>query len=115
VKTRISTRPCPGRPTELLRQGGIHPVLARVYAARGLSDPRELASELQALLPPAALLQIDAAASYLADAIRRQEDDHRRRLRLRRRHRLRHALRGLRSMGARSITSCRTASNTATA
>jgi single-stranded-DNA-specific exonuclease len=69
VKTRISTRPCPGRPTELLRQGGIHPVLARVYAARGLSDPRELASELQALLPPAALLQIDAAASYLADAI----------------------------------------------
>jgi single-stranded-DNA-specific exonuclease len=69
LKTRISTRPCPGRPTELLRQGGIHPVLARVYAARGLSDPRELASELQALLPPAALLQIDAAASYLADAI----------------------------------------------
>jgi single-stranded-DNA-specific exonuclease len=69
VKTRISTRPCPGRPTELLRQGGIHPVLARVFAARGLSDPRELASELQALLPPGALLQIDAAAAYLADAI----------------------------------------------
>jgi single-stranded-DNA-specific exonuclease len=69
VKTRISTRPCPGRQSELLAQGGIHPVLARVYAARGLSDPRELASELQALLPPAALLQIDAAAVYLADAI----------------------------------------------
>jgi single-stranded-DNA-specific exonuclease len=69
VKTRIATRPCPGRQTEQLRQGGIHPVLARVFAARGLSDPRELASELQALLPPAALLQIDAAAAYLADAI----------------------------------------------
>jgi single-stranded-DNA-specific exonuclease len=69
VKTRIATRPCPGRQTEQLRQGGIHPVLARVFAARGLSDPRELASELQALLPPAALLQIDAAAVYLADAI----------------------------------------------
>jgi single-stranded-DNA-specific exonuclease len=69
VKTRISTRPCPSRQSELLAQGGIHPVLARVYAARGLSDPRELASELQALLPPAALLQIDAAAVYLADAI----------------------------------------------
>lgn len=69
MKTRISTRPCPGRQSELLAQGGIHPVLARVYAARGLSDPRELASELQALLPPAALLQIDAAAVYLADAI----------------------------------------------
>jgi single-stranded-DNA-specific exonuclease len=69
VKTRIATRPCPGRQTEQLRQGGIHPVLARVFAARGLSDPRELASELQALLPPAALLRIDAAAAYLADAI----------------------------------------------
>jgi single-stranded-DNA-specific exonuclease len=69
VKTRIATRPCPGRQAELLARGGIHPVLARVYAARGLSDPRELASELQALLPPGALLQIDAAAVYLADAI----------------------------------------------
>jgi len=69
LKTRIATRPCPGRESEQLARGGIHPVLARVYAARGLSDPRELASELQALLPPAALLQIDAAAVYLADAI----------------------------------------------
>jgi single-stranded-DNA-specific exonuclease len=69
LKTRIATRPCPSRQTELLRQGGIHPVLARVFAARGLSDPRELASELQALLPPGALMQIDAAAVYLADAI----------------------------------------------
>ena len=53
----------------MLLQGGIHPVLARVYAARGLSDPRELAVELQALVPPGALRQIDAAATYLADAI----------------------------------------------
>jgi len=53
----------------MLRQGGIHPVLARVYAARGLTDPRELVSELQALVPPGALRQIDAAATYLADAI----------------------------------------------
>jgi len=53
----------------MLRQGGIHPVLARVFAARGLTDARELASELQALVPPAALRHIDAAAAYLADAI----------------------------------------------
>jgi single-stranded-DNA-specific exonuclease len=53
----------------MLRQGGIHPVLARVYAARGLSDPRELETGLQALVPPGALRQIDAAAVYLADAI----------------------------------------------
>nr|WP_052170404.1 single-stranded-DNA-specific exonuclease RecJ [Massilia sp. JS1662] len=53
----------------MLRQGGIHPVLARVYAARGLSDPHELETGLQALVPPGALRQIDAAAVYLADAI----------------------------------------------
>jgi len=69
VKTRITIRPCPVRQSEMLRQGGIHPVLARVYAARGLTDPRELAVELQALVPPGALRQIDAAATYLADAI----------------------------------------------
>jgi single-stranded-DNA-specific exonuclease len=53
----------------MLRQGGVHPVLARIYAARGLSDPRELSSELAALVPPGALRHIDAAAVFLADAI----------------------------------------------
>jgi len=69
LKTRIAIRPCPVRHSEMLRQGGIHPVLARVFAARGLTDPRELASELQALVPPNALRHVDAAAVYLADAI----------------------------------------------
>ena len=53
----------------MLRQSGIHPVLARVYAARGLTDVRDLASELGALIAPAGLLHIDAAAVFLADAI----------------------------------------------
>lgn len=53
----------------MLRQGGVHPVLARIYAARGLSDPRELSSELAALAPPNALRHIDSAAVFLADAI----------------------------------------------
>jgi single-stranded-DNA-specific exonuclease len=53
----------------MLRQGGVHPVLARIYAARGLLDVRELSSELAALVPPGALRQIDAAAAFLADAI----------------------------------------------
>jgi single-stranded-DNA-specific exonuclease len=46
--TRIATRPCPFRHAEMLRQGGVHPVLARLYAARGLPTPRELSSELTA-------------------------------------------------------------------
>jgi single-stranded-DNA-specific exonuclease len=67
--TRITTRPYPFRDAERLRQSGIHPVLARVYTARGLLDVKELESELNALIPPAGLLHIDAAASFLADAI----------------------------------------------
>ncbi|WP_211466132.1 single-stranded-DNA-specific exonuclease RecJ [Collimonas silvisoli] len=67
--TRITTRPYPFRDAERLRQSGIHPVLARVYTARGLLDAKELESELNALIPPAGLLHIDAAASFLADAI----------------------------------------------
>lgn len=67
--TRIATRSYPFRTAEMLRQQGVHPVLARLYAARGLSDASELASELNALIAPAGLLHIDAAAAFLADAI----------------------------------------------
>ncbi|WP_429204871.1 single-stranded-DNA-specific exonuclease RecJ [Massilia sp. UYP11] len=69
TSTRISTRPCPFRISELLRQDGVHPVLARIYAARGLEHVRELSSELTALAPPSGLKHIDAAAAFLADAI----------------------------------------------
>jgi single-stranded-DNA-specific exonuclease len=53
----------------MLRQGGVHPVLARVFASRGLLDVGELSSELSALIAPAGLLHIDQAAVFLADAI----------------------------------------------
>src|SRR5689334_25274280 len=67
--TRIAIRPCPPQEAEKLRESGIHPVLARLFAARGLSNPAELSSELAALIAPAGLLHIDAAAVFLADAI----------------------------------------------
>jgi single-stranded-DNA-specific exonuclease len=67
--TRITTRPCSFRTSEMLRQDGVHPVLARLYASRGLTDKRELSSELGSLMAPAGLLHIDAAAVFLADAI----------------------------------------------
>ena len=66
---RIATRPYSIQQAEQLIAEGVHPVLARVYAARGLASASELASELNALIAPAGLLHIDAAASYLADAI----------------------------------------------
>lgn len=67
--TRIATRPYSIRTAELLRQQGVHPILARLYAARGLNDARELASDLSALITPSNLTQVDIAAAYLADAI----------------------------------------------
>jgi single-stranded-DNA-specific exonuclease len=67
--TRIATRPYALRTSELLRQQGVHPVLARLYAARGLTDSRELSSDLTALIAPSGLKHIDDAAAFLADAI----------------------------------------------
>lgn len=67
--TRIATRSHPHPIAEHLRQQGLHPVLARLYAARGLVSTQELSSELTALIAPSGLLHIDAAAAFLADAI----------------------------------------------
>ena len=67
--TRISTRPYSFRQSEILRQSGLHPVLARLYAARGIEQAGELSIELNALLAPSELLHINKAASFLADAI----------------------------------------------
>ena len=67
--TRIAIRPIPFRESEVLRQEGIHPVLARLYAARGLTDARDLSSELAAMIPPSGLMNIGAAAVFLADSI----------------------------------------------
>jgi single-stranded-DNA-specific exonuclease len=52
---------------------GVHPVLARVFAARGIETADELDAGL-ARLPPFALLKgIDAATARLADAIAHRE------------------------------------------
>ncbi|MBI1891955.1 MAG: single-stranded-DNA-specific exonuclease RecJ [Burkholderiales bacterium] len=71
--TRVATRPYSIRTAEMLRQQGVHPVLARLYAARGLEDIRELSSEFTGLIAPANLMRVDAAASFLADAIDAQK------------------------------------------
>lgn len=71
--TRIATRAYSFRDAELLIQKGVHPVLARLYAARGLSDATKISSDLSALIAPNGLRHIDAAAVYLADAIAAQK------------------------------------------
>jgi single-stranded-DNA-specific exonuclease len=67
--TRIVTRPVPHRAALMLEQQGLHPLLARLYAARGVTDKGELDYELKSLLPPAALTHATDAAVLLADAI----------------------------------------------
>ncbi|HET9976720.1 MAG TPA: single-stranded-DNA-specific exonuclease RecJ [Burkholderiaceae bacterium] len=52
-----------------LEQAGVHPLLARLFAGRGVKDAAELDDGLARLESPAALLHIDAAAKLLADAI----------------------------------------------
>ncbi|HEX6736215.1 MAG TPA: single-stranded-DNA-specific exonuclease RecJ, partial [Azonexus sp.] len=67
--TRIVNRSVPQRAAWQLEQQGLHPLLARLYAARGVTDKAELDYELKSLLPPSALTHTDAAAQILADAI----------------------------------------------
>lgn len=66
----ITIRPCPADARAALEQAGLAPAWARLYAARGVNHPDEVAHRLPQLLPPAGLLHIDRAAALLADAIR---------------------------------------------
>ena len=67
--TQIVSRQAPPRVVWQLEQQGLHPLLARLYAARGITDKAELDYELKSLLPPSALTNAGAAAEMLADAI----------------------------------------------
>jgi len=67
--TRIVTRPVPIRAALMLEQAGVHPLLARLYAARGIKDKAELDTGLACLLPPDTLKGAGEAATLLADAI----------------------------------------------
>jgi single-stranded-DNA-specific exonuclease len=67
--TRIVVREVPTRTTWTLEQGGVHPLLARLYAARGIRAMDELDTRSSALLPPGQLKGITEAAMLLADAI----------------------------------------------
>jgi len=52
-----------------LVEAGVHPLLARIYAARRIRSSAELKYEVSALLSPFLLKGIDDAARLLADAI----------------------------------------------
>ena len=67
--TSIITRSYTQANYERLTQHGLSPLLARIYAARDVSDPKQLEAELAALLPIPQLKNAEAMAVLLADAI----------------------------------------------
>ncbi|MGF6568821.1 exonuclease RecJ [Paraburkholderia fungorum] len=70
--TQIVTRACSPVDAEILTRHGLHPVLARLYAARGVCLPDEIETGLAKLVPPVALKGCEDAAVLLADAIQQK-------------------------------------------
>ncbi|MDR3371267.1 single-stranded-DNA-specific exonuclease RecJ [Rhodoferax sp.] len=66
---KIIIRDAPPRTVWALEKAGIHPLLAQLYAARGVQDPSELDAALANLLPPTAMKGTAQAAQLLADVI----------------------------------------------
>ena len=66
---QISQRDVPPRVAFALEQSGVHPLLARLFAARGVRTPDDLDDGLARLLPPEGLKGCLDAARLLADAI----------------------------------------------
>ena len=62
---------------ESLRRAAIHPLLAHIYHARGISEAQDLELQLSQLLPPAQLLNTDKAAVLLADTLAAGKIEHR--------------------------------------
>ena len=67
--SRIVTRKVPLAAERTLAGAGVHPLLARLFASRGVSAPPELDCDLRTLIPPTELRNADAAASLLADHV----------------------------------------------
>lgn len=59
--------------TQQLIDAGVHPLLARLMATRGVVNPEELASRWADMLNPHSLSQTQHAAAFLAEAIEDQK------------------------------------------
>ncbi len=66
---QIIARDIPPRAAWQLEQAGVHPLLARLFAARGIRQADELDDQPAKLLPPTALRGAVEAARLLADAL----------------------------------------------
>ncbi len=68
-KRTLSNRPNQDAHTDTLVSAGVHPLLARLWAARGVVSPTETDTSWQRLQPPTTLTHSRLAAAALADAI----------------------------------------------
>jgi single-stranded-DNA-specific exonuclease len=66
---KIVERPYSQADQRALERAGVHPVLARVYAARRIRSREELSYDSARLLAPSLLANAEHAAALLADAI----------------------------------------------
>ncbi len=67
--TRIAPRTYSEDTARRLAEAGLPALLARIYAARGVERPEQLATDLNRLLPFNRLKQVESMACALADAI----------------------------------------------
>ena len=65
----ITTRRARPDVVEHLVSEGVQPLLARIFAARGVTSARDLASDFEQLAVPDSMLNLRAMAGLLANAI----------------------------------------------
>ena len=73
VTPRLTVRPTDAAACRLLESAGIHPLLSRLWAARGVTHPDQTRLAWPALLPPSGLTHSAHAAGVLADAIQQRK------------------------------------------
>ena len=69
VAPKLSNRPANFEAAQVLETAGIHPLLSRLWAARGLTCASETRLAWSALIPPGQLTHVETAAKSLADAV----------------------------------------------
>jgi len=69
VRAQLIDRGSDAANSQRLEAAGIHPLLARLWAARGIDDPAQARQTWAAMIPPLQLTHAERAATLLADAI----------------------------------------------
>ncbi|MBP9907014.1 MAG: single-stranded-DNA-specific exonuclease RecJ [Rhodoferax sp.] len=70
---KLVVRDIPPRTLWALEKSGLHPLLAQLYAARGVQDAQEMDTALAHLMSPATMKGLTEAAQLLAHAIDRDQ------------------------------------------